>query len=133
MHAVIAIRLALAGPRPLFFLWRNTLIAKHSIDVAPGCEIGPSLTLPHPMGVVLASGVIGSGVKLFQNVTIGAARPARPGQRLEVPRLGNCVTVYANSVVVGGITVGDSAVIGANSFVNRDVLAEEVVRGDRAA
>lgn len=130
LHAVIMIRFALAGPRPLFFLWRNILIAKHSIDVAPGCEIGPGLKLPHPIGVVLASGVkVGSDVKLFQHVTLGVVRPPTFfGQKSEVPQLGDHVTVYANSVVTGSITLGDSAMIGANSFVNRDVAAGEVFR-----
>lgn len=129
LHAAMLIRIALAGPRPLFFVWRNVLIAKHAMDIAPSCLVGPGLNLPHPFGLVLGRGVrIGSDVLLYQNVTLGTARRPRGGERLPVPTIGDGVVIHPNCVVAGGVMVGARSVIGANSFVNRDVPADSMFR-----
>ena len=44
------------------------------------------------------------------------------------PIIGNNVTIYANSVIVGGITIGDNATIGAGSIVVKDVREKFVIR-----
>lgn len=130
LHATILIRLSLFGPRAIFFVWRNLLIAKHSIEVGPRCRIGPGFNLPHPFGIVLGTGsTVGSNVMLYNNVTLGTRRAPRPGEILGVPTVEDDVVVYPNTVIVGAVTVGTAATIGANSFVDADVAAGSVVRG----
>ncbi len=129
LHATLLIRIALAGPRWLAFVWRNVLIAKHSIDVGPGCTIGPGLMLSHPFGIVLGPGVvIGENVLLSQNVTLGAARVPRPGEQLPCPVVGDRVVIHPNTVVAGPVRIGDDSVIGAGSFVDSDVPPRSVFR-----
>lgn len=129
IHATILIRIALASPKPLAFVWRNVLISKHSIDIDRDCVIGPGLMMSHPFGIVLGGGVtIGANVLLSHNVTLGAARTPRPGERLPFPVIGDRVVIHPNSVVAGGVHIGDDTVIGANSFVDHDLPARSVYR-----
>lgn len=97
-------------------------------DIPLGTKIGGGLLLPHPNGIVVHPQVeIGPNCLLFQQVTLGMS-----GGR--VPRVGGHVDIGAGAKVLGGITLGDHARIGANALVIRDVppgatmLAPEAVR-----
>lgn len=82
--------------------------------------IAGGLQLPHPNGVVIhPDAVIGPNCLLFQQVTIGGGSPSRPG----VPTLAGHVDVGAGAKLLGGIHVGEHAVIGANAVVTCDVPA----------
>jgi serine O-acetyltransferase len=65
----------------------------------------------------------GSGLTLFQGVTLGHG--SRPGQ----PRLGDNVRLFAGAKVLGGVTLGDKAVIAAGAVVLHDVPAGHVAAG----
>ena len=97
------------------------------MDISRECQIGPGLHLPHPFGIVLGTGVrIGANVMLYHNVTLGVSRAPKVGDDDSiylVPSLGDDVVVHPNSVIAGGVTIGDGATIGANTFVDRDVPA----------
>jgi serine O-acetyltransferase len=122
LHAALLLRLASRSPRLLFGFWRTVLIAKHSIDTQPGNEFGPGLVLPHPVGIVLGAGVkFGRGVAIAHSVSIGGA----PGYTADAPQLcpviGDGVVIWTQSIVIGPISIGDGAVIGARSWVDKDV------------
>lgn len=86
-------------------------------------ELGPGLYLPHPTGMVIGDGVkVGAGSTLFQNITLGTGRDG-------YPELGKAVIVYAGAVIVGGISLGDNARVGANAFVSKPVAAGMTVAG----
>ena len=77
------------------------------------------------MGVVVAPGVeIGEGSFLSQNVSV-ESRPGEAG----VPRIGRNVYVGVGAHILGPVTVGDGAVIGANAVVTSDVAPGAVVAG----
>jgi serine O-acetyltransferase len=81
-------------------------------------KIGPGLSLPHPTGIVIGEGVtLGSGATIFQHVTLGTNVK---GGRV-YPQLGNNVTLYAGACLVGAISVGNGATVGAHSVVNFDI------------
>lgn len=87
--------------------------------------IGPRLYLPHPTAIVVGRGVvIGQDVTIYQGVTLG-----QPNESAGYPIVGDGVIIYPNSVLIGSITIGAGAVIGANSFVNRDIPAGAVASG----
>lgn len=67
------------------------------------------------LGIVISSEAkIGDNCKIYQNVTIGAGNGG-------YPTIGNNVIIFPNSVIAGKIKIGDNAIIGACSFVNKDV------------
>ncbi len=98
------------------------------IDIHPNATIGDHFTIDHGTGVVIgATCIIGSHVKLYQGVTLGAKSfpTDDSGNPIKgIPRhpiLEDCVIVYANSTILGRITIGHDAVIGGNIWVTEDV------------
>lgn len=98
------------------------------IDIHPGAAIGSYFTIDHGTGVVIGETcTIGTGVKLYQGVTLGAksfpldadGNPIKGIPRH--PHLGDNVVVYANATVLGNIHIGDGCVIGANTWVMEDM------------
>ncbi len=98
-------------------------------DIHPGAKIGPAFFVDHATGVVIGeTSVIGTGVKLYQGVTLGAVSFPRDstGQiirgRKRHPTVENGATLYANATVLGGQTViGEDSVIGGSVFLARSV------------
>ena len=86
-------------------------------DIPLNSRIGGGLLIPHPNGIVVYPGAeIGPNCLLFQQVTIGYADGG-------VPKLGGHVDVGAGAKLIGPITIGDHARIGANAVVMIDVPA----------
>src|SRR5579862_5342296 len=91
-------------------------------------SIGAGLELPHPNGVVIHhEAKIGANCRLFQQVTIGTG--PKPG----LPQIGARVWVGAGAKILGGVVIGDDAIIGANSVVITDVPENCVAVGIPAA
>jgi serine O-acetyltransferase len=89
------------------------------IEIHPGARIGCGLFIDHGMGVVIGeTAIVGCDVLLFHGVTLGGV-DGRPGRRH--PLLGNGVVVGAGAKVLGAITVGSDARIGAQAVVLKDV------------
>ncbi len=95
--------------------------AVFGIEVAIRCRIGPGLFLPHTHGTVIGAVEIGANASIFQGVTLGARDldfTFAPSHR---PTIGDDVILSAGAVVLGGVRVGNSAVVGANAVVMADV------------
>ena len=89
------------------------------IEIHPGATIGRRFFIDHGMGVVIGeTAIIGDDVTLYHGVTLGGVTWA-PGKRH--PTLQNEVVVGAGAQVLGPITVGRGARIGANAVVLKDV------------
>jgi serine acetyltransferase len=85
--------------------------------------VGNDIKFPHPVGIVIGDGVILSDrVTIYQNVTFGAARVG-DGVKGLYPKVGKDVVIFAGAKIIGDITIGDGAVIGANAVVLIDVPA----------
>jgi serine O-acetyltransferase len=109
--------------------------SKTGIDIHPGARIGPSFFVDHGTGVVIGETCdIGSRVKLYQGVTLGALSFPRDeagniirGMKRH-PTLEDNVVVYANATILGGdTTIGRHAVIGSNVWLTHSVEAYTVV------
>jgi serine O-acetyltransferase len=109
--------------------------SKTGIDIHPGAKIGDSFFIDHGTGVVIGeTAVIGSNVKIYQGVTLGALSfPKDAYGRLlrnvkRHPTLCDNVVVYAGATILGGDTViGEGAVIGGNTWVIESVAPGEKV------
>ncbi|WP_339367512.1 serine O-acetyltransferase [Thalassoporum mexicanum] len=78
------------------------------------------MNFPHPFCVVIGEAVkIGDHVKIFQQVTIGSH--GRTGLDKQYPKIMDQVILYAGAQVIGDLTVGKHAVVGANAVVLEDV------------
>ncbi|QGM97518.1 serine O-acetyltransferase [Methylocystis parvus] len=98
-----------------------------NIDIHPGATIGERLFIDHGAGVVIGeTSVIEDDVTLYHGVTLGGTSWA-PGKRH--PTIESGVLVGAGAKILGPITVGARARIGANSVVIEDVAPEMTVVG----
>ena len=92
-----------------------------AIDIHPGAKIGRNFFIDHGFTVIGETAEIGNNVTIYQNVTLGGTNPTNgePGKRH--PTLRDNVIVGSGAQVIGPITVGERARIGANAVVVDDV------------
>lgn len=138
-HAVLAHRAA-------HFFWRNNfkifgrMISQTArwltgIEIHPGARIGRRLFIDHGMGTVIGEmAVVGDDVTLYQGVTLGGILPsvnssAQVGVKRH-PTLESGAIVGAGAQVLGNITVGVGARVGAASVVLKDVPPGAAVVGN---
>jgi serine O-acetyltransferase len=98
-------------------------ITLHGFDVPPSTPIGPGLYVPHPVGTVLSAERIGANVTLISSITVGMRGEG------EFPVLEDGVFVGAGARILGRVTVGANAKIGANAVVLSDVPADATAVG----
>lgn len=91
------------------------------IDIHPGARIGRHLFIDHGFTVIGETADIGDNVTIYQCVTLGGTNPANgiPGKRH--PTLCDNVILGSGAQVLGPITVGARARVGANAVVTDDV------------
>src|SRR6202167_1504745 len=132
IHALLAYRVAhalqLAGvplaPRLISMLTR----ALTGIEIHPAAQIGEGLFIDHGAGVVIGETAdIGNDVTLYQGVTLGGTGFAT-GKRH--PTVQDNVTIGSGAKLLGPITIGHGAKIGANSVVITDVPPNSTVVGN---
>lgn len=104
------------------------------IDIHPGAAIGSHFTIDHGTGVVIGETcVIGNHVKLYQGVTLGAKSFPLDEQGNPIkgiprhPIIEDDVIVYANATLLGRITIGRGATVGANTWILEDMPPEAKV------
>jgi serine O-acetyltransferase len=97
------------------------------IDIHPAAKLGRRIVMDHGMGIVVGeTAEIGDDCYLYHQVTLGVAR-TMPNKRH--PTIGRGVTIGAGAKVLGAITVGDGARVGANAVVVEDVPPDVTVVG----
>ncbi len=123
-HALYA-----AGVPLLPRVWSEHAHSRTGIDIHPGAVIGPGFFIDHGTGVVIGETcVIGTRVKLYQGVTLGAlsfasdehGNPVKGVKRH--PDVEDHVVIYAGATILGGDTViGHHSVIGGNVWLIHSV------------
>lgn len=108
----------------LFFLARlvnHTARFLTAIDIHPGARIGRNFFIEHGFVVIGETSEIGDDVTIYQHATLGGTNPTNgiPGKRH--PTIGNGAIISSGAQVLGPITVGPRARIGANAVVTKDV------------
>lgn len=92
-----------------------------SIDIHPGAKIGRHLFIDHGFTVIGETAEIGDNVTLYQHVTLGGTDPANGIGGKRHPTLMDGVIIGSGAQVLGPITVGARARVGANAVVTKDV------------
>jgi serine O-acetyltransferase len=104
------------------------------MDIHPGAEIGTHFFIDHGTGVVIGeTATIGSHVKLYQGVTLGAKSFETDNQGNPVkgvkrhPDIGDNVTIYAHATILGGDTrIGANSVVGGNVWLLDSVPSNSI-------
>lgn len=117
---------------PYMIFYRVVIEWIMGIELRPSTQIGSGLKIEHGFALVVNDRtVLGRNVHLRHSTTIGCVQLADCSQGPS-PVIGDNVEVGANCVILGGITIGNRAKIGAGSVVVKDVPAGAVVVGNPA-
>ena len=100
-----------------------------AIDIHPGAKIGRNFFIDHGFTVVGETAEIGNDVTIYQNVTLGGTNPSTGIGGKRHPTLEDDVVIGSGAQVLGPITVGRGAKVGANSVVTKDVPPGATVVG----
>ena len=104
------------------------LMRRYSIFIAEKCEIALGFKIWHPYGIIINNVKIGVNFQIQHNCTIGR-KTLGIGTPGTCPIIGDNVNMYAHSLIIGPVTVGNNVTIGANSLVNKDILKPGVYVG----
>jgi serine O-acetyltransferase len=114
-----------------FMLWWRHLKVKYGFDISYRTNIGKGLYIGHFGGVVIhGDAVIGENCNLSQGVTIGVLVR---GNKTGIPKIGDRVFIGPGATLLGGITIGNDVLIGANAIVTFDVPDNAVVASPLAS
>lgn len=117
----------------IFYLMEVPLIPRilteyaHSetgIDIHPGATIGEQFCIDHGTGVVIGETcVIGTHVKIYQGVTLGALSVQKDLAKVKRhPTIGDNVIIYSGTTILGGDTViGHDSIIGGNVWLTKSL------------
>ena len=116
------------------------IIAKFSrfltgIEIHPAAKIGKNLFIDHGMGVVIGeTSEIGNNVTIYHGVTLGGISPAENSENQKNvkrhPTLKDNVIVGSAAQILGPITIGNFARVGANAVVLKDVPDFSLIVGN---
>ena len=109
------------------------------IDIHPGARIGERFFIDHGTGVVIGgTAILGRGVRLYQQVTLGAKSfPVDEAGRLvkgrpRHPIVEDDVVIYAGATILGRVTSGAGSTIGGNVWLTTDVPPGTTITQARA-
>ena len=88
-------------------------------------KIGAGMDAGHPFATVVNAHSVGKHFSVYQNVTVGVSNGGKPV-------IGDFVTIFTHSVVIGDIRIGNNVTIGASTMVYKDVPDNCVVIGNPA-
>lgn len=102
------------------------------IDIHPGAKIGSNFFLDHGFSVIGDTAEIGDNVTMYQNVTLGGTNPTSGMGGKRHPTILDNVIIGSGAQILGPITVGERARIGAAAVVTDDVPAGATMVGQKA-
>ena len=92
-----------------------------AIDIHPGAKIGRHFFIDHGFTVIGETAEIGDNVTIYQCVTLGGTNPTDGVAGKRHPTLEDEVIIGSGAQIIGPITVGKRARVGANAVVTDDV------------
>ena len=92
-----------------------------AIDIHPGAKIGRNFFMDHGFTVIGETAEIGDNVTIYQCVTLGGTNPTNGVAGKRHPTLKDNVIIGSGAQIIGPITVGERARVGANAVVTDDV------------
>lgn len=98
----------------------------YGIEIHYKVKIGPGLQIAHPRGIVIGRNVkAGRNLRIYTGAVLGVKHTGMPAQ----PIIGDNVIIYTGAKVLGSVSIGDHATIGANAVVTHDVEPYAFVAG----
>jgi serine O-acetyltransferase len=130
-HALQAYRVAhwlwQQDRKALALFFQNCISTEFGVDIHPAAKIGHGILMDHATGIVIGeTAVVGNNVSIMQSVTLGGTGKEEGDRH---PKVGDGVLISAGAKILGNITIGCGAKIGAGSVVLQKVPAHTTVVG----
>lgn len=110
------------------YFWKKLFMDDIPCKIFRSTKIEGGMMCYHPFATVINAKSIGRNFQFRNGLTIGN----KNNDNSQLPSIGNDVTVGANVVIIGDITIGDNVVVGAGSVVVKDVPSNCIVAGNPA-
>ncbi|NKK74845.1 serine acetyltransferase [Rhizobium leguminosarum bv. viciae] len=132
LHGLLSYRVTSAllrrGRRELAFAVKGHTGRAFGCDIQPEAQLGCGLWFDHGLGIVIGqTAVVEDDVSMWHGVTLGSSFNTRKGPRH--PTLKRGAVIGADATILGGIVVGEGAIVAAGSVVTKDVPAGATVAG----
>ncbi|MEP5763980.1 MAG: serine O-acetyltransferase [Halieaceae bacterium] len=115
------------GRESLALFFQNRISAEFAVDIHPAARMGRGIMLDHATGVVIGeTAVVGNNVSILQSVTLGGTGKEEGDRH---PKVGDGVLISAGAKILGNISIGEGAKVGAGSVVLQDVPPHTTVAG----
>ncbi len=130
-HALQAHRVAHClwgdGRQSMALFFQNRVSSIFAVDIHPAARLGRGILLDHATGVVIGeTAVVGNNVSILQSVTLGGTGKEEGDRH---PKVGDGVLISAGAKILGNISIGAGAKVGAGSVVLQDVPEHTTVAG----
>ncbi|GKV18781.1 hypothetical protein SLEP1_g29119 [Rubroshorea leprosula] len=126
----LAHKLWLQGRKVMALLIQSRVSEVFAVDIHPGAKIGRGIVIDHATGVVIGeTAMVGDNVTILHDVTLGGTGKVCGDRH---PKIGNGVFLGAGAKVLGSITIGEGAKIGAGSVVLKEVPPKSTAVGNPA-
>lgn len=96
------------------------ILKKYGCVIYPNIKVGKGFFITHPVGIVIGKCTIGENFMVYNSCTVGVRRYGEESEHL-TPQIGNNVTLYADSMIIGNVKIGDNITIGAASIAMDDL------------
>jgi serine O-acetyltransferase len=107
------------GRESMAFYLQSRMSELFQVDIHPAAKIGKGAFFDHGTGIVIGeTAVVGDDVSMLHGVTLGGTSAERVDRH---PKIGNGVLIGAGAHIIGNISIGDFAKIGAGSVVSKPV------------
>ena len=98
------------------------------VEIHPGARIGRRVVIDHGMGIVIGETTeVGDDVLIYQGVTLGGVSFQ---DKKRHPTINDRVVIGAHAILLGPITVGEGAKIGAGAVLRQDIAPGSVILAD---
>ena len=115
------------GRHSLALFFQNRVSSEFAVDIHPAAKLGCGIMLDHATGLVIGeTATVGNNVSILQSVTLGGTGKDEGDRH---PKISDGVLISAGAKILGNISVGIGAKVGAGSVVLEDVPAHTTVAG----
>ena len=113
--------------KALAYFLQSKMAENFDVDIHPGAQIGSGIMIDHAVGLVVGeTTVIGNNVSILHSVTLGGSGSVTAKR---CPKVCDGVMISTGAKIIGDITIGEGAKIGAGSLVLHSVAPHVTVAG----
>lgn len=114
-----------------YYIGRYLSVIFRKVEIDEDSKIDEGVFLSPKGCIIIGTQTMGSGCIIYHNVTIGHGFGS--GQEMKRPNIGKSVCIKTNSIIYGGVKIGDGCIISSDTVVKKSIPCDSVVKGNPAS